>query len=513
MYTPGPVLSWTGEGDGVEWSDPANWSPGRVPEDGDSLRFDSFTVAETHNSIAGLTLANVVFDNGGFSVSGEAVALTGAVISGDYETANDWRTAIAATNGHRFVVRGAGRLVVSGDLSGGVDGGAGLLKVGYGELTVSGEADYAGGLDVQAGTVTATKAQAVSGSAAVHVAADATLSCRFTARSSATLDGALTGPAGATLRVGRYTTLTLAGDGSGFLGTATVDGRGLDLGVLDVADGQTFAGTPTGAGAIGGSGSIAAFGDISFILPGISGWRQIGTLWYPELKPTTLHTSGSVAWADGQALGATVEDAAGAPGVGYDQVVVDGDLTIGAGSTIIAGPVGDKDGTVGDCAGFDPTKAQRWHILRATGQITGFAQASAFVDTMWFTNDLQGGAFGLEQGTQDVDGTSWQTIDLVFTPAQSAGPVAGFGNALACGAGYLNAPNSDAVSFSGTSEYTVEMWVRPHAGATNNTTLMRQRDGGPGTEESWFADHQGPHAVRRHPELHASWLAVLRVRP
>ena len=136
------------------------------------------------------------------------------------------------------------------------------------------------------------------------------------------------------------------------------------------------------------------------------------------------------------------------------------------------------------------------------------------VDTRWFVNDLQGGAFSLgARARRRCDGTTYQTLDLVFTPAEYAGPVAGFGNALACGSGYLNAPNSDAVSFSGASEYTIEMWVRPHAGATDNTTLMRQRDGGPGTEETWFAitkDRMLFCGIQNYAE---PGLAVPRVRP
>jgi autotransporter-associated beta strand protein len=487
MYDPGPVLSWTGGGDGEDWSDPANWNPARVPQDGDSLRFDSWTVAETRNSIAGLTLANVVFDNGGFSVRGEAVTLTGQMTCGGYATENVWLSAITAPNGHRLLVRGVGRLVLSGGLSGGVDGGAGLTKWGTGELSLSGEAQYVGDLGIQAGTLTATAAQAVPGAAAAQVAADATFDCDFTTRGSATLGGTLTGPAGASLHVGRYTTLTLDGDGSGYLGNATVDGVGLNVGVLHVAEGALFGGTPSGTGAIAGSGTIDGFGDIGYVFPGIHGWRQIGALWYPELTPTTLHAGGSVTWSEGQALAVTIEDAAGEPGTGYDQVVVDGSVTVDEDATTVVGLVGDHDGTVGECTGFDPTKAGRWHVLRATGAISGFEPASSAVDTTWFLNDLQDGSFGLELGTQDVDGETYQTLDLVFTPAEFVGPVAGFGNALACGRGYLNAPNSDAVAFSGASEATVEMWVRPHGGATDNTTLMRQRDGGAGTEEIWFA--------------------------
>jgi|GEM_PF-1432239 len=65
--------------------------------------------------------------------------------------------------------------------------------------------------------------------------------------------------------------------------------------------------------------------------------------------------------------------------------------------------------------------------------------------------------------------------------------VAGSGNALVCRAGYLSAPNSPSVAFSGASDFTIEMWLRPHGGATGSATLCRQRNGGAGTLETWFA--------------------------
>ena len=56
--------TWTGSGDGVHWSDPANWSGNAVPANGDSVSADHAT---TVDDIAGLHIASLRYRFGTLS--------------------------------------------------------------------------------------------------------------------------------------------------------------------------------------------------------------------------------------------------------------------------------------------------------------------------------------------------------------------------------------------------------------------------------------------------------------
>ena len=74
---------WTGGGDGLRWSDPANWG-GVAPAAGDVVRIgnDSGDTLSVSNDISGLSLAGIVCDGSyPVSLSGERVALTGGLLA------------------------------------------------------------------------------------------------------------------------------------------------------------------------------------------------------------------------------------------------------------------------------------------------------------------------------------------------------------------------------------------------------------------------------------------------
>ncbi|MEI6727729.1 MAG: autotransporter-associated beta strand repeat-containing protein, partial [Actinomycetes bacterium] len=186
-----------------------------------------------------------------------------------------------------------------------------LTKVGGGTFTLSGACTYGGATTVSEGTLEAVAATAVPADSDLSISADATYSCDFYKRSTATMAGTISGPSGSTLHVGQYTTLTLNGSSPAFDGTSVVDGSGLDLGVLHVAAGMTLGGALEGAGAVGGNGEIAGFGSVAYVFPGIHGWQPgPGKKYFPVIEVSTLH-SAATTWASGQVLGVAMTDATG----------------------------------------------------------------------------------------------------------------------------------------------------------------------------------------------------------
>ena len=92
---------WTGGGDAVRWSDPANWG-GTAPSAGDSVRFENTSGARisTSNDIPGLSLSQVwCVGTSPVTLSGETLTLTGAHV---------WSNAVETTCSIPFHVNPAG---------------------------------------------------------------------------------------------------------------------------------------------------------------------------------------------------------------------------------------------------------------------------------------------------------------------------------------------------------------------------------------------------------------------
>jgi hypothetical protein len=80
----GITYTWTGTASGA-WSNPNNWNPFGIPGTGDSLSFPSgaSNLTMTNDLAAGTAFAYVEFV-GPYSVSGNAIALTGDMVGGPY---------------------------------------------------------------------------------------------------------------------------------------------------------------------------------------------------------------------------------------------------------------------------------------------------------------------------------------------------------------------------------------------------------------------------------------------
>jgi hypothetical protein len=117
------ALTWSGGGDGVNWSDADNWKEKLAPTDGDSLIFPTGSAPrDSVNDVAGLSLSKIDFKGSGYDLTGLPITVTAAVSS----------------TGDNMVEFGT---LVSGTVTMAVLGGTLQFKdqlAGDGNLTVSG---------------------------------------------------------------------------------------------------------------------------------------------------------------------------------------------------------------------------------------------------------------------------------------------------------------------------------------------------------------------------------------
>ena len=325
------------------------------------------------------------------AVLGNAITLTGALVRTVADEAEiDWHPDLQlgdeATLGST-----AGILNIKAAVSGGD-----LTKTGAGTVSLRHASSYTGKTVVEAGTLHFNADGALPAGSAVSIADGATVDIDPMDKGTTACDNVFSGPEGATLRFS-YGTPMLTGDSSGFAGATEADTSVIVTGSLG--------GTISGKNAVGGSGTVGAMDDI-MVLPSMRGEETFAI--------STL--TGSY-WT-GEAAGFGMTDAAGDPGVGYDQLRITGDVDIpavvdGKGGLMVVPMSIDGTGAVGSCADFDPTRSYRWPVVHVDGQVNGFDPAAVSVFADAFVNDLAGGTFGLEL----TDHETYRTLDLVFTPA------------------------------------------------------------------------------------------------
>jgi autotransporter-associated beta strand protein len=166
---------WNGGGADGNWSTAANWN-GTLPTNGQSLLFQGTLRQNNVNNLL-TSVGQVVFVNGGFALTGNAVSLLWGVLN---QTGNNtWSIASTLTAPKSFLSSN-GTLTVSGSvanggfaltldgagntaLSGVVSGSGGLIKSGSGTLTVSVQQAYTGGTTINSGLLNLTGGGGSSG--------------------------------------------------------------------------------------------------------------------------------------------------------------------------------------------------------------------------------------------------------------------------------------------------------------------------------------------------------------
>ena len=156
---------WTGSGSDANWNTAANWAGNSVPVAGDNLIFPAGAAQLTNsNGLTANTLfGNVVFDAGGYSASGNAIELNGAIDGSASSGTTTFNIPVTLEGDSSVLTGGTGSLITIGQtintngftLS--VDGGPGQASFtsnisGSGGLSVDTEA---GVVELSARTATA----------------------------------------------------------------------------------------------------------------------------------------------------------------------------------------------------------------------------------------------------------------------------------------------------------------------------------------------------------------------
>jgi autotransporter-associated beta strand protein/probable HAF family extracellular repeat protein len=159
--------TWIGGTDN-NWGNSQNWDDNTDPVNGSSLTF-SGTNGQIINNTALIHVGQIIFNAGGFSVSGNPLILNAGITStGD----NTWEinstlsfpqtfTSLAGTltisgsvnnNGNLLTIAGPGNHLISGAIS----GTGGLTKLDTGTLTLSGDNSYTGQTTINDGILELT---------------------------------------------------------------------------------------------------------------------------------------------------------------------------------------------------------------------------------------------------------------------------------------------------------------------------------------------------------------------
>ena len=129
----GTTYIWNGGGSpNFNWNVAANWFGAGTPTNGDSVVFQGSTGLNSTNNIAGLTLNQIQFRNGGFNIYGRSFTLTNSIIATNTSGANaiSCTNITLATSDVTIIVSNSVSLAINSTLSGGV----GVVKTGSGTL-------------------------------------------------------------------------------------------------------------------------------------------------------------------------------------------------------------------------------------------------------------------------------------------------------------------------------------------------------------------------------------------
>jgi autotransporter-associated beta strand protein len=240
------TLTWTGALD-ANWNDKTgpttNWSGNALPHTGDTLIFPTGAAQLTNvNNTTANNSYILQFTGGAYTISGNAIDLTGTGISDSSASAVSISNNLLLTGTLTASVSGAGPLTLSGVLSQS-GAGMGLTKTGTGTLTLGNAANtYSGTTTISAGTLKLGAANAVPSTSSLT--------------DNATLDlnglsdtvGALSGTGTITSSVAGAVTLTVNGGGS-FSGVIQNGSGTAALTVAGSSQSLTLSGANTYSGA------------------------------------------------------------------------------------------------------------------------------------------------------------------------------------------------------------------------------------------------------------------------
>jgi len=145
--------AWAGGSDTL-WATGANWG-GSAPSTGDILHFDGANVSTSNDVAANTAFGGVVFDGGAgsFTVSGNAITLGGNITNSSASNQNITLN-MALSYSKTKVDTGVSNMTIAGALSNASGSTpAALIKLGSGNLTLTGTNSNTGSVRISAGTL------------------------------------------------------------------------------------------------------------------------------------------------------------------------------------------------------------------------------------------------------------------------------------------------------------------------------------------------------------------------
>ena len=161
---------WTGSGNDANWNTAANWAGNSVPVAGDNLIFPAGAAQLTNsNGLTANTLfGNVVFGAGGYSLSGNAIELNGAIDGSASSGTTTFNIPVTLEGASSVLTGGTGSLITFGQT---INTNGFTLSVGGGpgQASFTSSISGSGGLsvDTEAGVVELSGTNSYSGGTAV----------------------------------------------------------------------------------------------------------------------------------------------------------------------------------------------------------------------------------------------------------------------------------------------------------------------------------------------------------
>ena len=322
----GATRTWTGAGIDANWDTGANWG-GTAPITDDDVTFAGTTrLTNVNNRAAGIlaSVKNVVFNAGGFVITGNALRLNGDSNFTNTAGDNNWGIAITLSEDAKTFTSSAGNLTLSGNITSTKTATAvtvasvgntvisGVLGTGIGALTKSGT-----------GTLILSNANTYSGTTTIsggslHVGDGGTTGTLGTSTSTINNNGNLTANRSNAITFGQI----IGGTGSftqAGTGTTTLTNVNTYTGATTIQRGTLQIDGSLGSSAVNveTSGTLAGSGALS----GIATVKSGGTIAPGSGESSrTLTTAARMIWQGGSTYEFDMAAATGTAGVAYDTI-------------------------------------------------------------------------------------------------------------------------------------------------------------------------------------------------